>query len=99
MVLFIFSLNSFEQVRDLTVSSVSPAYRDRFTPGLYHKIVLNVRLGSAALGMLAVGTWIWLKQLASACAAAAVAVRDVYNAAREGVRRVGDDGVPIGRRC
>jgi Dolichyl-phosphate-mannose-protein mannosyltransferase len=93
LLLLTFSLNSFEQMRGLAVSSVSPAYRDRFTPGLYHKIVLSLWLGSAALGMLGVSIWISTQQFAAACAGVAGALRDVYNAARQGVRDLRADGV------
>ncbi len=93
LALLIFSLSSFEHMRGLAVSSVSPAYRDRFTVGLYHKIVLSLRLGCASLGMLGLGIWIWTKQVAAACAGAGMAVRDIYNAALNGLRRVSADGV------
>jgi hypothetical protein len=49
---FSLSTNSFPELQSLVLSSIPPGYADRFTPSLYHKLMLAARLGSICLLLL-----------------------------------------------
>ena len=55
---------SFTSARAIVVSAVPPGYEDRFTPGLYRKMVLGLRLLGAGLPVVALGLVFVSKPLA-----------------------------------
>ena len=53
--LFFASLLSFYTLRSIVLSAIPPGYDDRFTPALYARAVLGMRLVAGILGVAAMG--------------------------------------------